>query len=81
MITSRSQRWRDRRASFVPAASEINPRRLSVDVNDTRRQATPFDEAHYDAGSTPVCAPRSASFAMGQPARRKLPRSVLDHRR
>lgn len=55
MLTQRSQRWRDRRTRFVPAASEIDPRTLAVDVIDTRRQAAPFIEAHHYAGTMPVC--------------------------
>jgi len=55
MLTQRSQRWRDRRARFVPADSEIDPRTLAVDVIDRRRQAAPFVAAHHYAATMPVC--------------------------
>jgi hypothetical protein len=54
MITTRSQRWRDRRSRWVPAASEIDPRDYAVDVIDTVRQATPFVLQHHYARSMPV---------------------------
>lgn len=54
MIIDRSQRWRDRRARYVPATSEIDPRTLAVDVIDTVREAMPFVKAHHYAGSMPV---------------------------
>ena len=54
MITTRSQRWRDRRCRWVPGASEIDPSRLAVDVIDTVRQATPFVRQHHYAASMPV---------------------------
>jgi len=72
MITTRSQRWRDRRASFVPSASEIDPRRLAVDVIDTRRDATPFVEAHHYAGSMPVCRLAVGLFRNGPGGRSEL---------
>ena len=55
MLTQHSQRWRDRRTRFVPAASIIDPRTLAVDIIDTRRQAAPFVEAHHYAGTMPAC--------------------------
>lgn len=72
MLTTRSQRWRDRRARFVPAASEIDPRRLSVDVIDTRHQAAPFVEAHHYAGSMPVCRLAIGLFRNGPAGRSEL---------
>lgn len=54
MITDRSQRWRDRRTRFVPAASEIDPQALTVDVIDTRRVAAPFVKQHHYSASMPV---------------------------
>lgn len=54
MITTRSQRWRDRRSSWVPAASEIDPKRFAVDVIDTVTQAAPFVRQHHYAASMPV---------------------------
>lgn len=41
MITTKSQRPRDRRCRWVPGASEIDPYRFSVDVIDTVKQAAP----------------------------------------
>lgn len=54
MITSRSQRWKDRRDLFVPAATTIDPAQYSVDVIHCRRQAKPFIEAHHYSGSFPA---------------------------
>ena len=72
MLTTRTQRWRDRRSLFVPAASEIDPRTLAVDVIDTRRQAAPFVEAHHYAGSMPVCRLSVGLFRNGAGARSEL---------
>jgi hypothetical protein len=66
MLTQRSQRWRDRRARFVPAASTIDPRTLAVDIIDTRRQAAPFVEAHHYAGTMPVCRLAVGLFRNGK---------------
>ncbi|MEN2790233.1 hypothetical protein ABC974_11400 [Sphingomonas oligophenolica] len=54
MISDRTQRWRDRRCRWIPAATEIDPRSLAVDVIDTRQQAAPFVERHHYAASMPV---------------------------
>lgn len=72
MLTQRSQRWRDRRARFVPAASEIDPRTLSVDVIDTRRDAAPFIRAHHYAASMPVCRLSIGLFRNGGGGRSEL---------
>lgn len=72
MHTTRSQRWRDRRARYVPAATEIDPRCFAVDVIDTRRQATPFVEAHHYAGSMPVCRLAVGLFRNGAGGRSEL---------
>ncbi|MHA3790552.1 Mom family adenine methylcarbamoylation protein [Sphingomonas sp. YL-JM2C] len=72
MHTTRSQRWRDRRARYVPAATEIDPRCFAVDVIDTRRQATPFVEAHHYAGSMPVCRLAVGLFRNGASGRSEL---------
>lgn len=66
MLTQRSQRWRDCRARFVPAASTIDPRTLAVDIIDTRRQAAPFVEAHHYAGTMPVCRLAVGLFRNGK---------------
>lgn len=54
MLTHRSQRWRDRRARFVPSSTVINPAEYSVDVIDCERAARPFVEAHHYSGSFPA---------------------------
>lgn len=72
MLTQRSQRWRDRRARFVPAASEIDPRILSVDVIDTRLQAAPFVHAHHYAASMPVSRLSVGLFRNGAGGRSEL---------
>lgn len=66
MITTRSQRWRDRRARYVPAASEIDPSAFAVDVIDTRRQATPFVLDHHYARSMPVARLSIGLFRNGK---------------
>lgn len=53
-MEDRSQRWRDRRDSFVPNASTIDTSIHSVDVIDCYRQAKPFVEAHHYSGSFPA---------------------------
>lgn len=72
MLTQRSQRWRERRMRFVPAASEIDPRALSVDVIDTRRDAAPFVRAHHYAASMPVCRLAIGLFRNGGGGRSEL---------
>lgn len=72
MITDRSQRWRDRRAHFVPTASEIDPRELAVDVIDTGRVAAPFVRAHHYAGSMPVARLSVGLFRNGRGGRATL---------
>ena len=72
MITTRSQRWRERRCHWVPGASEIDPRRLAVDVIDTRRQAAPFVQTHHYAGSMPVTRLSVGLFANGVGGRSDL---------
>lgn len=66
MITSRTQRWRDRRCRWIPNATEIDPRRLAVDVINTRAQATPFVKAHHYSGSMPVTRLSVGLFANGK---------------
>lgn len=72
MITNRSQRWRNRRARYVPSASEIDPRALAVDVIDTLRDATPFVKAHHYAGSMPVSRLSVGLFRNGRGGRAEL---------
>lgn len=72
MLTQRSQRWRDRRTRFVPAASEIDPATLAVDVIETRTVATPFVLAHHYAGSMPLCRLSVGLFRNGAGGRSEL---------
>ncbi|WP_067737434.1 Mom family adenine methylcarbamoylation protein, partial [Novosphingobium naphthalenivorans] len=72
MLTTRSQRWRDRRSRFVPSASEIDPRTLSVDVIDTIRVAGPFIAMHHYAGSMPVTRLSVGLFRNGAGGRSEL---------
>ena len=69
MIVDRSQRWRERRCRWIPGATEIDPKTLSVDVIDTRRQAAPFVKDHHYAGSMPVTRLSVGLFANGRGAR------------
>jgi hypothetical protein len=72
VITDRSQRWRERRARFLPAGTEIDPRAFSVDVIDTKRDATPFVHAHHYAGSMPVARLSLGLFRNGKGGRSDL---------
>lgn len=72
MLTQRSQRWRNRRACFVPSATQIDPRYLSVDVIDTRREAAPFVLAHHYSGTMPVCRLSVGLFRNGAGGRSEL---------
>lgn len=69
MHTNRSQRWRDRRSRWVPAASEIDAKRLAVDVIDTCKIAGPFVRAHHYAASMPVTRLSIGLFADGEGGR------------
>lgn len=72
MITTRSQRWRDRRCRWVPGASEIDPRCFSVDVIDTAKQAAPFVRQHHYAASMPVMRLSVGLFRNGAGGRSEL---------
>lgn len=72
MITTRSQRWRDRRCRWVPAASEIDPGTIAVDVIDTVREATPFVHQHHYAGSMPLTRLSVGLFRNGGGGRSEL---------
>jgi hypothetical protein len=72
MLTTRTQRWRDRRCRWIPNASEIDPARLSVDVIDTRLHAAPFVKAHHYAASMPVARLSIGLFANGKGGRSEL---------
>jgi hypothetical protein len=54
MIVDRTQRWKDRRDSFVPCASTIVAADYAVDVIDCHRAAKPFVERHHYSGSFPA---------------------------
>ena len=66
MFTSRTQRWRDRRCRWIPNATEIDPKRLSVDVISTKSQAAPFVLANHYSGSMPVARLSIGLFANGR---------------
>ncbi len=53
-MKTRSQRWRDRRSSFVGTKAVINPEKYSVDVIHCYRQAKPFVADHHYSGSFPA---------------------------
>ncbi len=72
MITARTQRWRERRCRWIPNATEIDPRKLSVDVIDTRQLATPFVKAHHYAASMPVARLSVGLYANGRGGRSEL---------
>lgn len=54
MQTDRSQRWRERRQTFIPSATEINPHDYSVDRIDSTKQAKPFIQTHHYSGTYPA---------------------------
>lgn len=54
MITSRSQRWRERRDAFVDAATQIDAGEYGVEVIDCVREAKPFVQQHHYSGSFPA---------------------------
>lgn len=72
MFTQRNQRWRDRRASFVPSATTIDPASLAVDVIDTRYEAAPFVLAHHYSATMPVCRLSVGLFRNGRGGRSEL---------
>ncbi|MCG2841250.1 hypothetical protein L6Q21_09685 [Sandaracinobacter sp. RS1-74] len=72
MLTTRSQRWRDRRCRWIPNATEIDPKRLAVDVIDTARDAGPYVRAHHYSGSMPVTRLSIGLFANGKGGRSRL---------
>jgi hypothetical protein len=72
MITTKSQRWRDRRCRWVPGASEIDPGRVAVDVIDTVNQAAPFVRQHHYAASMPVTRLSVRLFRNGAGGRSEL---------
>lgn len=72
MLTTRTQRWRDRRCRWIPNATEIDPERLAVDVISTKRQAAPFVRAHHYTASMPVTRLSVGLFANGKGGRSEL---------
>jgi hypothetical protein len=54
VIVERSQRWRDRRDSYVPNGSLIRPDEYGVDVIDCMRIAKPFVTANHYSASFPA---------------------------
>src|SRR3546814_2078369 len=66
MITDRSQRWRERRSMFVPAAGTINPEEFSVDIVDCMKTAKPFVVANHYSGSFPASRCSVGIFGNGR---------------
>jgi len=54
MSDSRSQRWRDRRTTFVANDRIMDPAIHSVDIIHCQRAAKPFIEQHHYSGSFPA---------------------------
>jgi hypothetical protein len=54
MITTRNQRWRDRRGSYRPAGETIDPRAFEVAKLDDDNTPKRFVEAHHYSGSFPA---------------------------
>lgn len=71
MITLRSQRWRERRARFVPNASVIDTDRYSVDVISDRL-AKSFVVKHHYAGTMPATRLCTGLFGPGKGGRPEL---------
>ncbi|MDQ7814099.1 hypothetical protein [Brevundimonas sp.] len=72
MLVDRSQRWRDRRERYVPAASEIDPSTLSVDIIDCMKTAKPFIEKTHYSGSFPASRLSLGLFQNGKGGRSRL---------
>lgn len=72
MITDRSQRWRDRRSMFLPAAGTIRPEEYSVDVIDCMKVAKPFILDHHYSGSFPASRASIGLFRNGTAGSSKL---------
>ena len=72
MITSRSQRWRERRDAFVPTSTTIDPSRYAVDVIPCIGTAKPFVQTHHYSGSFPASRLSVGLFANGPAGRSVL---------
>src|SRR3546814_1665623 len=72
MITDRSQRWRERRSMFVPAAGTINPEEFSVDIVDCMKTAKPFVVANHYSGSFPASRCSVGLFRNGRAGTSRL---------
>jgi len=68
----RSQRWRDRRAKFVPNAVDFQPELYSVDVISCARAAKPFVIEHHYSGSFPATRLSCGLFRNGAARRPEL---------
>lgn len=64
MLTSRSQRWRERRALYVDNLSTIDPRQYAVDVVEPA-QARRFVAEHHYLGSFPASVVSIGLFGPG----------------
>lgn len=54
MFANRSQRWKDRRSSFVKTNTFIDTKIHHVDIISCHKQAKPFVEQHHYSGSFPA---------------------------
>lgn len=71
MTSARSQRWRQRRHSFVPDATQIDKRDYSVDIIDDST-AKPFIIEHHYSGSFPASRLSCALYRNGAGGRSEL---------
>ena len=69
---SRTQRWRDRRQSFVPGGSVFDPAEFTVDVIPCAKVAKPFVEAHHYSGTFPATRLSVGLFRNGAGGRADL---------
>ena len=61
-MSSSNQRWRERCATFRPAAEPIDPRRFGVELLDGDREPRAFVERHHYSGSFPAARVRVGLF-------------------
>lgn len=65
-MQERSQRWRDRRGTYVPDTGIIDPAIHSVDVIDCYREAKPFVEQNHYSASFPATRLSCGLFRNGK---------------
>lgn len=72
MLTDRSQRWRDRRDRYVPAATVIDPKAYSVDIIECMKTAKPFVLKQHYSQSFPASRLSCGLFRNGPAGRSEL---------